>query len=76
MGSAYFRTSVQPESSSNGPSEAAAHEKAAEGNDKIDFSLLADSLRLTHWQRLVENERSLALVRMLEEARRQPHGAS
>ena len=39
------------------------------GNADIDFSLLEDSLRLTPWQRLVENDRALALVRMLEQAK-------
>jgi hypothetical protein len=36
--------------------------------EEIDISLLEDSLRLTPWQRLVENQRMLALVRMLEAA--------
>ena len=36
---------------------------------EVDLSLLEDSLRLTPWQRLLENERALALVRMLEAAR-------
>lgn len=35
----------------------------------IDLSLLEDSLRLTPWQRLVENDRALGLVRMIEQAR-------
>jgi hypothetical protein len=35
----------------------------------IDVSLLEDSLRLTPWQRLIENDRALALVRMLEQAK-------
>jgi len=39
------------------------------GKADIDFSLLEDSLRLTPWQRLVENDRVLALVRMLEQAK-------
>jgi hypothetical protein len=34
----------------------------------IDVSLLEDSLRLSPWQRLVENDRALGLVRMLEQA--------
>ena len=38
------------------------------GKADIDLSLLEDSLRLTPWQRLVENDRVLALVRMLEQA--------
>ncbi len=45
----------------SGWGEAAAH--------GIDLSLIEDSLRLTPWQRLVENDRALALVRMLEQAR-------
>ena len=39
--------------------------------EEIDISLLEDSLRLTPWQRLLENERALELVRMLETV--QPH---
>ena len=35
----------------------------------VDVSLIEDSLRLTPWQRLVENDRALGLVRMLEQAR-------
>jgi hypothetical protein len=34
----------------------------------IDISLLEDSLRLTPWERLIENDRALALIRMLENA--------
>jgi hypothetical protein len=44
--------------------------------DDIDSSLIEDSLRLTPWQRLVENDRALGLVRMLEEAGIRTHGAS
>jgi hypothetical protein len=44
--------------------------------EEVDFSLLEDSLRLDPWQRLVENERALALVRMLEAARSRLDGAS
>lgn len=51
----------------------AEHQKAETGAagkaQEIDISLLEDSLRLTPWQRLLENERALALVRMLETAR-------
>jgi len=42
----------------------------------IDLSLLEDSLRLTPWQRLIENDRALALVRMLEQAKLRTHGTS
>jgi hypothetical protein len=42
----------------------------------IDLSLLEDSLRLTPWQRLIENERALALVRMLERAKIREDGTS
>lgn len=42
----------------------------------IDLSLLEDSLRLTPWQRLVENDRALGLVRMLERARARLDGTS
>jgi hypothetical protein len=39
--------------------------------EEIDLSLLEDSLRLTPWERVLENDRALALVRMLEEAQAQ-----
>ncbi len=42
---------------------------SAPGSEEIDLSLLEDSLRLSPWQRLLENERALALVRMLEASR-------
>jgi hypothetical protein len=42
----------------------------------IDISLLEDSLRLTPWQRLIENDRALALVRMLEDAKARENGTS
>ena len=42
----------------------------------IDHSLLEDSLLLTPWQRLIENDRSLALVRMLEQAKIRDDGAA
>jgi len=45
-----------------------AQAEDARGPEEIDLSLLEDSLRLTPWQRLLENERALALVRMLEAA--------
>ncbi len=60
------------ESTENDSSIAESARKAAE----IDLSLLEDSLRLTPWQRLLENERALALVRMLEAARMRGDGAS
>ena len=43
--------------------------------EEIDISLLEESLRLSPWQRLVENQRMLALVRMLEAAHG-PDGAT
>jgi hypothetical protein len=49
-------------------------ETAAEAD--IDISLLEDSLRLSPWQRLMENERALALVRMLEHAGLRKYGTS
>jgi hypothetical protein len=52
---------------------------AAEGRQSeadIDTSLLEDSLRLTPWQRLIENDRALALVRMLEDANARENGTS
>ena len=42
----------------------------------IDISLLEDSLRLSPWQRLVENDRALGLVRMLEQARTRLDGTT
>ena len=42
----------------------------------IDVSLLEDSLRLTPWQRLIENDRALALVRMLEQAKNRKDGTA
>jgi len=44
--------------------------------DDIDVSLLEDSLRLTPWQRLLENDRALALVRMLEQAKNRKDGTT
>lgn len=43
--------------------------ESAPGGEPIDFSLLDDSLRLDPWQRILENDRALVLVRMLEAAR-------
>lgn len=48
---------------------------APQADPDIDLSLLEDSLRLTPWERLVENDRALGLVRMLEEAGKRTHGA-
>jgi hypothetical protein len=48
----------------------------ARESDEVDVSLIEDSLRLTPWQRLVENERALALVRMLESAGSKADGAA
>lgn len=48
----------------------------AAGTADIDISLLEDSLRLTPWQRLIENDRALALVRMLEQAKIREHGTT
>lgn len=47
-----------------------------QAEEEIDVSLLEDSLRLTPWQRLQENERALALVRMLEAAQASADGAA
>jgi hypothetical protein len=46
------------------------------GEADIDISLLEDSLRLTPWERLMENDWALAFVRMLENARRRGNGTS
>ena len=48
------------------PEAGAAWRAAAEAG--VDMSLLQDSLRLTPWQRLRENERALALALALEAA--------
>lgn len=48
----------------------------AAGKADIDVSLLEDSLRLTPWQRLVENDRALGLVRMLEQAKIREDGTA
>ncbi len=47
-----------------------------QAEEDIDVSLLEDSLRLSPWQRLLENERALALVRMLEAAHVPADGTS
>lgn len=47
---------------------------SAQGSEEIDLSLLEESLRLTPWQRLQENERALVLVRMLEAAQSRGDG--
>ncbi len=49
--------------------------ESAPGDESIDVTLLDDSLRLTPWQRLLENERALALVRMLEAAQLSANGS-
>jgi hypothetical protein len=54
--------------------EASAPYETMQVDGDIDLSLLQDSLRLTPWQRLVENNRALGLVRMLEQARIQKDG--
>jgi hypothetical protein len=40
----------------------------------IDMWLLAESLRLSPWERLLENQSALTLVRMLEQAPWSAHG--
>jgi hypothetical protein len=49
-------------------SENLSAKAGAASRPEVDLSLLEDSLRLTPWQRLLENERALALVQMLEAA--------
>ncbi len=46
------------------------------GKADLDISLLEDCLCLSPWQRLVENDRALALVRMLERARIRKDGTT
>jgi hypothetical protein len=48
---------------------------AAPGGEEVDFSLLQDTLRLTPWERFLENERALDLIRMLEAAQPTVHGS-
>lgn len=50
--------------------------ETAQNREEIDLSLLEDSLALTPWQRLLENERALQLVRMLEAAQPRTDGAA
>ena len=64
----------QTNSSENVLREASPAYMASEAD--IDVSLLEDSLRLTPWQRLIENDRALALVRMLEQAKIREHGTT
>ena len=45
-----------------GPAWRAAHESG------LDMSLIEENLRLTPWERLLANDRALALVRMVEQA--------
>ena len=54
--------------------ESSRANQAGEGD--VDVSLLEDSLRLSPWQRLVENDRALALVRMFEQARPRDDGTT
>jgi len=42
----------------------------------VDMNLLEDSLRLSPWQRLLENDSALALVRMLERAKVRDDGSA
>ena len=49
---------------------------AGKSGGDSDISPLEDSLRLTPWQRLIENDRALALVRMLEQARVRENGTA
>ena len=48
----------------------------AQNGEQVDLSLLEDSLRLTPWQRLLENERAPELVRMLEAAQPRADGTA
>jgi hypothetical protein len=45
-----------------GPAWRAAHDSG------LDMSLIEESLMLTPWERLLANDRALALVRMVEQA--------
>jgi hypothetical protein len=67
---------LQSMEESRGRSAAARPDPALLAAADIDESLLEDSLRLTAWQQLVEKDRALGLVRMLEDAGKRTHGAS
>lgn len=45
-----------------GPAWRAAHDSG------LDMSLIEENLRITPWERLLANDRALALVRMVEHA--------
>ncbi len=53
-----------------GPAWRAAYEEG------IDMALIEDALRLTPWERLLENDRALALVRSVEQARVRVDGSA
>lgn len=42
----------------------------------LDMSLVEENLRLTPWERLLANDRALALVRLVEQATPVEHGTS
>lgn len=42
----------------------------------IDMSLIEENLRLTPWERLLANDRALALVRALQQAKPVTHGTA
>ncbi len=42
----------------------------------IDMSLIEENLKLTPWERLLANDRALALVRALQQAKPVAHGTS
>ena len=53
-----------------GPAWRAAYDEG------IDMALIEDTLRLTPWERLLQHDRALALVRLVEQARVRTHGDS
>lgn len=53
-----------------GPAWRTAHESG------LDMSLIEENLRLTPWERLLANDRALALVRLVEQATLVEDGAT
>jgi hypothetical protein len=61
------RTQAAP-ASNYGPAWSAAEA------DGMDMSLIELNLSKTHWERLVDHQRALDLVRMLQNAKKTAHG--
>jgi hypothetical protein len=65
--------SKQPTST---PLAAAGPAWRAAAQDGMDMSLIELNLAKTPWERLADHQRSLNLVRMLQNAKPAPHGRS